>query len=277
MGLYYFLYMVKNKKSNPIGIFDSGLGGLSILNEIHKCLPYENIFYLADSQNAPYGKKSQKEIIDLSIQNTEYLLSKSCKIIVVACNTATTNAIQHLRENFDVPFIGIEPAIKPAAIQSKTGQIGILATKGTLTSRLFFEHAKKFSQNTKIIEVIGKGIVEAIENNTIESQEFDKHLTQQLQPFLSADIDHLVLGCSHYPFIISKLKKILDPKIDIIDSGFAVARQTKRVLKNNDLENNINTSIKSATIKIFTNGTSMPALDNILDQLKLIDYTIINS
>ena len=268
--------MAEDKRSNPIGVFDSGLGGLSILNEIHKRLPNENILYLADSQNAPYGEKNQSEIIDLSIKNTQFLLSKSCKIIVVACNTATTNAIAILREKFDVPFIGIEPAIKPAAIQSKTGQIGILATKGTLTSKLFFEHAKKLSQRTKIIEVVGKGIVEAIENNSIDSKEFEKHLMKQLQPFLSADIDHLVLGCSHYPFIISKLKKILDPKINIIDSGFAVARQTQRVLKNNDLENKSNEKVNN-TINIITNGTSPSALNNILNQLNLNDYLIINS
>ena len=127
--------------NNPIGLFDSGVGGTSIWKEIHQLLPYENTIYLADSLNAPYGNKSKEEIISLSIKNTELLLEKGCKIIVVACNTATTNAITVLRGRFRVPFIGIEPAIKPAALQSKSKSIGILATKGTLNSELFFENS----------------------------------------------------------------------------------------------------------------------------------------
>ena len=140
----------------PIGIFDSGLGGLSILSEIHKQLSRENIVYLADSINAPYGEKSQKEIIEFSLENTQFLLSKGCKIIVVACNTATTNAIDILRRKHDVQFIGIEPAIKPASLQTQTGKIGILATRGTLSSHLFSKSAKKLNKNVKIIEVVGK-------------------------------------------------------------------------------------------------------------------------
>ena len=264
--------MNKKIQFDPIGVFDSGLGGLSILSEIHKQLPQEDIIYLADSENAPYGKKSEKEIVDLSIKNTQFLLSKSCKIIVVACNTATTNAIAILRKKFDTPFIGIEPAIKPAAIQTKTKQIGILATKGTLSSQLFFHHANKLRQNTNIIEVVGKGIVEAIETNTLNSKEFNTKLCKQLEPFLNSDIDHLVLGCSHYPFIISKLKDILGEEIKIIDSGFAVARQTRRVLIDNNFQNQDMT--KKRNIKIYTNGTSKQALDNILTKLDLRHTTI---
>lgn len=259
--------MAKNQNLDPIGIFDSGLGGLSILNEIHKHLPQEKIIYLADSRNAPYGEKSQAEILEYSIQNTEFLISKGCKIIVVACNTATTNAIAILRKKFNKPFIGIEPAIKPASIQSKTGQIGILATRGTLTSHLFYKNAKKISEKTKIIEVIGHGIVEAIENNTIHTLEFEKLLARQLQPFIDNDIDYLVLGCSHYPFIISKLKAILDDKVNIIDSGHAVAKQTERILKKNKLEKKI--SDCQNHIELHAHGTSRNALNSILKQLNL--------
>ena len=131
------------KKTNPIGLFDSGIGGTSIWKEVHTLLPNENTIYLADSKNAPYGLKSKDEIIQLSCKNTELLLEENCKIIVVACNTATTNAIKELRAKYDVPFIGIEPAIKPAAIQSQTQTIGILATKGTLNSSLFHENVAK--------------------------------------------------------------------------------------------------------------------------------------
>lgn len=257
---------------NPIGIFDSGLGGLSILSEIHRRLPTENIIYLADSQNAPYGEKSQKKIIEYSIQNTEFLLSKGCKLIVVACNTATTNAIYILREKFNVPFVGIEPAIKPASIQSKTGQIGILATRGTLTSQLFHKNAKKISQKTKIIEVIGHGIVEAIENNTVNSLEFNKLLTKQIEPFISNDIDYLVLGCSHYPFIMQKLKSLLDDKVNIIDSGFAVAKQTQRILEKNKLE--IKLAINQNHIELYTKGTSRKALNAVIKQVDLRHYKI---
>ena len=123
--------------NQPIGLFDSGIGGTSIWKEVIKLLPNENTIYLADSKNAPYGERTSEEIIALSIKNTEYLISKGCKLIIVACNTATTNAIDYLRKNYKIPFIGIEPAIKPAALLSKTGAIGILATKGTLTSKLF--------------------------------------------------------------------------------------------------------------------------------------------
>lgn len=260
-------------QNNPIGIFDSGLGGLSILNEIYKRLSNEDIIYLADSQNAPYGEKTPEEIIDFSIHNTEFLLSKGCKLIVVACNTATTNAIDVLRAKFKVPFIGIEPAIKPAAIESKTGQIGILATRGTLSSRLFLHNAKRLSQQTKIIEVEGKGIVEAIESNSIHSLQFDKLLKKQLEPLVSANIDYLVLGCSHYPFIISKLQNIFGAKVKIIDSGFAVAKQTERILIDYQLNNTIATPNETG-VKIFTRGTSREALNTVLKQLKLNNHKI---
>lgn len=271
MGLYFFK-MDKTEHINPIGIFDSGLGGLSILKEIHKLLPKEKIIYLADSQNAPYGEKSQDKIIEYSIQNTEFLISKGCKLIVVACNTATTNAINILREKFNKPFIGIEPALKPASIQSKTGQIGILATRGTLTSHLFHKNAKEISKKTKIIEVVGHGIVEAIENDTVHTLEFEKLLANQLQPFIDNDIDYLALGCSHYPFIVAKLNTLLNHKVNIIDSGFAVAKQTRRILKKCKLENNI--SDNQNHIELYTNGTSRKALNTTLKQLDLKHYNI---
>ena len=129
---------------NPIGIFDSGLGGITIFNEIHTILPNENIIYLADSKHAPYGKKSKEKIIELSIKNTEFLLKRGCKLIVVACNTASTNAVKTLRERYKVPFIRIQPAIKPAALNSKTRTVGILATEGTITSDLFYEKTYNF-------------------------------------------------------------------------------------------------------------------------------------
>lgn len=219
--------MINNK---PIGIFDSGIGGTSIWSKIHQLLPDEKTIYLADSKNAPYGQKSKAEIFTLSCKNTEFLLDMDCKLIVVACNTATTNAIQELRAKYNVPFIGIEPAIKPAATHSKTQTIGILATQGTLNSELFHKISEKF-HHTKIIEQVGHGLVQLIENGEINSPEMTKLLHSYLSPMIEANIDFLVLGCSHYPYLISQIKRILPAHIQIIDSGEAVARQTQNVLK----------------------------------------------
>jgi len=214
----------------PIGLFDSGIGGTSIWSAIHELLPNEDTIYLADSKNAPYGLKSKEAIIALSCKNTELLLDMGCKIIVVACNTATTNAIKELRAKYNVPFIGIEPAIKPAANNSSTQTIGILATQGTLSSELF-NKAVEIYQDTKIIEQVGHGLVELIEAGDMESAEMDRLLHEYLNPMIEANIDYLVLGCSHYPYLIPKIKKILPKHIRIIDSGEAVARQTQNILK----------------------------------------------
>lgn len=222
-------------KSSPIGIFDSGVGGTSIWKEIHSLMPYEHTIYLADSVNAPYGEKPQEEIVRLSVKNTEKLLRLGAKIIVVACNTATTNAIQVLRSSYELPFIGIEPAIKPAALQTRTKCIGILATKGTLSSALFSRTSDLYSRDTKVVEVVGKGLVEAIEKGQKDSPFVENILKELLEPMLDAGIDHLVLGCSHYPYLIPTLRKILPEKVNIIDSGMAVARQTKVVLQSLDL------------------------------------------
>jgi glutamate racemase len=221
---------------NPIGLFDSGIGGTSIWKEIHGLLPNEDTIYLADSKNAPYGQKTRDEIIALSIKNTEYLLERNCKIIVVACNTATTNAIKELRAVYDVPFIGIEPAIKPAANFSQTQKIGILATKGTLSSELFNKAVEMYN-NTQIVEQVGHGLVELIENGEMESPQMTELLREYLSPMIEANIDFLVLGCSHYPYLIPQIKKIIPPSIQIIDSGEAVARQTKSILQKTGFRN----------------------------------------
>jgi len=229
VGSFYFYKMQHN--SAPIGIFDSGVGGTSIWKEIHSLLPYENTLYLADSKHAPYGTRSKDEIISLSIKNTEFLLNKGCKIIVVACNTATTNAIEVLRSKYEVPFIGIEPAIKPAALQSKTKAIGILATQGTLSSALFHKTSQEFAKDIEVTEVIGEGLVPLIEAGEIESESLYRKLKEFIAPMIEKNIDHLVLGCSHYPYLIPMLRKILSSDVKIIDSGAAVALQTKAILQ----------------------------------------------
>lgn len=226
-------------KSNnsPIGFFDSGVGGTSIWKEVITLLPNEDTVYLSDSKNAPYGEKSTEEIIALSIKNTEFLLKKNCKIIVVACNTATTNAITYLRKKYKIPFIGIEPAIKPAALITKTNIIGILATKGTLNSTLFEKTSNTIRKDIKIKETVGKGLVELIEGGKLNSKEMTSLLSLYLEPMIADNIDSLVLGCTHYPYLIPQIKSIVGSKIKIIDSGEAVARQTKAVLKQLNLLN----------------------------------------
>jgi glutamate racemase len=246
--------------TNPIGLFDSGIGGTSIWKAIHQLMPDENTIYLADSKNAPYGVKSKEEIIALSKKNTELLLENNCKIIVVACNTATTNAIKELRASYDVPFIGIEPAIKPAATHSKTQTIGILATKGTLSSDLF-NKAVSLYQEIKIIEQIGYGLVELIENGEINSPQMEKLLHSYLTPMIEKNIDYLVLGCSHYPYLIPKIKTILPKSIQIIDSGEAVAKQTLTVLQNQNGLNNL----KQGKC-IFYSNIDPKVLNDILDK-----------
>lgn len=237
-------------KENPIGLFDSGVGGTSIWKEVHSLLPNENTIYLADSKNAPYGLKSKEEILLLSVKNTEFLLNQNCKIIVVACNTATTNAIKELRTKYDVPFIGIEPAIKPAALQSKTQTIGILATKGTLNSELFHKSVSNHP-DVKIIEQIGHGLVQLIENGDINSPEMEELLRSYLTPMVEKNIDYLVLGCSHYPYLIPQIKKLIPSHIQIIDSGEAVAKQSKRILESLSL---INDSDKKSSQIFYTNS-----------------------
>ena len=237
----------------PIGIFDSGVGGTSIFKEIHSLLPTENAIYLADSANAPYGPKGKDRIIALSEKNTEYLLNKNCKLIVVACNTATTNAIQHLRAKYDMPFIGIEPAIKPAALQTKTKAIGILATKGTLSSELFSNTTQLYANGIKVIEQEGEGIVQLIEAGKINSVEMTALLEMYTKPMVTANIDYLVLGCTHYPYLIPQLITILPKHIKIIDSGLAVAKQTKAVLEQNRL---LNVSLLQPEISFYTNGNT---------------------
>ncbi|CAM3293268.1 glutamate racemase [Zobellia roscoffensis] len=236
--------------SKPIGIFDSGVGGTSIWKEIQNLLPNEDTIYLADSKNAPYGEKSQEEILRLSIKNTELLLERGCKIIVVACNTATTNAITNLRAQYSVPFIGIEPAIKPAALQSKSKTVGVLATKGTLASSLFNSTSENHANGIRIIEQEGTGLVPLIEGGKVASEETIGLLNTYVNPMLEEGMDHLVLGCTHYPYLIPTLKSILPAHVKIIDSGEAVARQVKVILEKNNL---LNTSKDIARHQLYTN------------------------
>lgn len=218
------------KNTNPIGLFDSGIGGTTIWQEIHRLMPQEDTIFLADQKNAPYGTQTKEAILALSHKNVQYLVDQGCKLVVVACNTATTNAIQELRSTFSIPIIGIEPAIKPAAILTKTSTIGVLATKGTITSDLFTSKLKLYP-NVKIIEQIGYNLVTLIEAGQLHSQEIKDLLALYLLPMVEQGMDTLVLGCTHYPYLTPIIKTIVPENILIIDSGEAVAKHTQRVLK----------------------------------------------
>ncbi|GAB4376248.1 MAG: glutamate racemase [Salibacteraceae bacterium] len=231
-----------------IGFFDSGVGGLSVWREVAGLLLNESTIYLADSANAPYGEKPIDFIIERSMKNTELLLKNDCKIIVVACNTATTNAIRILREKYAVPFIGIEPATKPAAIATKSGVIGILATKGTLASELFHNTSRHYRGKVKIIETVGENLVQIVESGNLEAAR--PLLKKYLQPMLDAEADSIVLGCTHYPFLIPIIKEIVPQNVQVIDSGLPVARQCKRVLEEQGL---LEKSPQSTTHRFYTN------------------------
>jgi len=250
--------------NTPIGIFDSGIGGTSIWKEITTLLPLENTIYLSDSANAPYGTKTKDQIIDLSIKNTEFLLAQNAKLIVVACNTATTNAIKVLRKKYTVPFIGIEPAIKPAALKTVTNTIGILATKGTLNSKLFESTSNSIDKKIIKKEIIGTGLVELIENGKLNSKEMTALLKSYLIPLLNLNVDCLVLGCTHYPYLIPQIRNIVGNKIQIIDSGEAVARQTKAIVTTYKLRNCFNDDVQH---QFFINKNKS-VLENILSSYK---------
>jgi glutamate racemase len=238
------------------------VGGLTIYEEIHKLLPNENIIYLADSKNAPYGEKSQEEIIEISIKNTEFLLSKGCKLIVVACNTASTNAVKYLRQHYSVPFIRVQPAIKPAALNSKSKVVGILATKSTLKSELLYETSQRFAQGVEVVEQVGEGLVDLIESGQMHSAEMKGLLRKHILPMLDKNIDYLVLGCTHYPFLTDQIKEIVGENVAILDSGEAIARQTRVILEQENLLNLESGSIE----RIFYTNKDPEVMQQILDE-----------
>ena len=237
--------------NNSIGFFDSGIGGITIWESVNRLLPNENTIYLADSNNSPYGTKSYDELINISKENVDFLINKKCKLIVVACNTATTNSINFLRESYDLPFIGIEPAIKPAALNTKTGKIGVLATKGTLGSSLFEKTSNIHGNKVEIIEQHGIGLVELIEKGIYSGSKIDSLLKEYLNPMIENDIDKLVLGCTHYPLIKDSIKKIINESIEVIECSEAVALQTERILIKSNL---INSGAEKSGKLFYTNG-----------------------
>ena len=214
-----------------IGIFDSGSGGLSVYREIVKLLPQERYVYFSDNAHCPYGEKTAEYIQQRGRIITEILLGLGADIIVVACNTATAAAIATLREEYPaIPFIGMEPAVKPAALGTETGVIGVLATAGTLKGSKYLNTRGRFEDDVHIVEHVGEGFVELVENGILDGPEAYETVRASLQPLLDAGADRIVLGCTHYPFLRPIIEAIAGPDVQVIDPAPAVARQTVRVL-----------------------------------------------
>jgi glutamate racemase len=220
---------------HPIGIFDSGIGGLSVLEHIRELLPSEHLIYVSDRAHLPYGDKNKDYILERSKTITQFLLSQQVKAIVIACNTATAAAIKQLRENYPIPIVGMEPGVKPAIRHSRNGMIGVLATQGTLSSHKFKTLLHQHSNGSEVIICPCHGWVEAIEHNGQDHHATIKLVTQQLQPILDSGVDTLVLGCTHYPFLKQTIVKTAGPAVSIIDTGPAVAKQLCRRLAELDL------------------------------------------
>ncbi len=242
--------------NQPIGIFDSGIGGVSVLRAIRELLPNENLIYFGDNAHLPYGEKNLEEIRGYCERITDFLLEKKCKIIVIACNTASAAALKHLREiHPQIIFVGMEPAIKPAAEQTKSGVVGVIATTATFQGELFASVVERFAQHVKVLNQPCPGLVQQIEVGKLETPETEMMLRAWLQPMINEGIDTLVLACTHYPFVLPLLKKILGQKVRIIDPAPAVARQVKKILEEKKLLNEKERQRSAvAAVEYYTSG-----------------------
>ena len=234
-----------------IGIFDSGSGGLSVYRELKKLLPQERYLYFSDNAHCPYGEKTAEYIQDRARKITDFLLEKGADIIVVACNTATAAAIAALRAEYpQVPFIGMEPAVKPAALGTRSGVIGVLATAGTLKGSKYLNTRGQWEDNVRIVEHVGEGFVELVEAGILDGEKAEKTVRASLQPLLDQGADTIVLGCTHYPFLQPVIERLSGPGVRVIDPAPAVARQTLHVLQ----EKGIPVGEGSFSIDLFHSG-----------------------
>jgi glutamate racemase len=216
----------------PIGVFDSGVGGLSILREITRLLPRESIRYLADQRWSPYGHLTIEEVRERALEISGRLIELGAKVVVVACNSASAAALYRLREQYPAtPFVGLEPAVKPAAFRSQTGVIGVLATSATFQGELFASVVDRHATNVTVIPRVGVGLASLVEQDRSGTPEARELLAEHLQPLLDSGMDTLVLGCTHYPFLIEDIRSVVGDSVDIVDPSPAVARQVATVLK----------------------------------------------
>jgi glutamate racemase len=227
--------------ANPIGVFDSGMGGLSVLKEIRRLLPHENLLYIADSKHAPYGDRSTRHVQQRSQKIAAFLLKKKIKLLVVACNTATAEAINLLRGQLNIPVVGLEPAIKTGVKISQTGVIGVLATQRTIDSERLYSLTIRHAPYTKVIAQACPGLVEKVEANHLNHPTTRLLIKQYTAPLLQQNADTLILGCTHYPFLSPTIRTIVGDDIQLIETGRAVACQLQRILKQHSLLNTMNT------------------------------------
>ncbi|NIN66378.1 MAG: glutamate racemase [Anaerolineae bacterium] len=224
-----------SKNAGAIGVFDSGVGGLSVVQQIVKELPREDVLFFADTFHCPYGRRSHSEIQSLAREIVAFLLSAGAKVIVVACNTASAAALHYLREIFEVPIVGMEPAVKPAAERTGSKVVGVMATEATFQGALFASLVERFASDVEVLTQTCPGLVERVEAGFVQDAETMEMLQRYLQPMMNQGIDSLVLGCTHYPHLRSLIEKITGDELEIIDPSPAVARQTARVLKREGL------------------------------------------
>ena len=228
--------MTESGESRSIGVFDSGVGGLSVLSAIRQQLPHEPIIYFGDQAHVPYGQRPMEEVRKFSDSITRFLLKQKSKLIVVACNTASAAALHSLRRNFPyIDFVGMEPAVKPAAESTQTGVVGVLATPATFQGELYASVVERFANNVVLLQDTCPGLVQQIEAGELNTKKTRAILDNALLPMLKKGIDTVVLGCTHYPFVIPLIKEIVGPRVRVIDPAPAIARQVSRLLLAKDL------------------------------------------
>ena len=221
----------------PIGVYDSGFGGLSVWRELRRLLPEESLIYLGDGKNCPYGGRSREDIEGFAIAAVEHLVERGVKMVVVGCNTATTAAVATLRQRWgDMPIVGLEPAVKPACLATRTRKIAVLATAHSLSSDMFLATAARYAEDVEVVKVVGEGFVERVERNMEHSVEAEMLVRKAVEPLLERGVDKIVLGCTHYPFLRPHIERIVAGYgIDVIDSGEAVARRVAWLLDRYDI------------------------------------------
>lgn len=242
--------------ASPIGVFDSGVGGISVLKHIHTLLPNEDLMYVADSKFAPYGNKTPEFILERALWIADFLIAKGAKSLVVACNTATAAAVDLLRQKYHLPIIGMEPAVKPAAAASKTGVIGVLATSGTLKSAQFAALLEHYGQQVEVVTQACHGLVECVERGELDSTATQDLLASYVQPLIAAEADTIVLGCTHYPFVRPLIENLVGDDVVLIDTGAAVAKELKRRLEDARL---LNAETQIGQVGFWSNSTHADA------------------
>ena len=222
--------------NRPIGVYDSGFGGLSVWRELHRALPCESLIYLGDGKNCPYGSLPKQRITELAEAAVRDLVERGCKMVVVACNTATAAAISHLRATFDIPIVGLEPAVKPACAMTRSKVVGVIATERSLKGEKFLSTVERYGQGVEVIKAVGEGFVEAVENNEEDTPATEQIVRRVVEPIIERGADVIVLGCTHYPFLRDVIARVVGERdVAIIDSGAAVEKRVESLLDEYDL------------------------------------------